>query len=116
MKNAILLFVFNALVLSSPSAKSNEITAEAVVAAIAKEDFTLINTAFDQRLLSPNEKVNGKPLLIHAIDHDKPEMVRLLVLRGARLDYVDDEGYNPKEYARKTQKIYALAEIIVITA
>ena len=43
-------------------------------------------------------------------------MVRLLVLRGARLDYVDDEGYNPKEYARKTQKIYALAEIIVITA
>ena len=49
------------------------------------------------------KNLTGKPLLIHAIDQDT-EMVRLLIGRGARLDYVDEEGYNPKEYARKTQK------------
>ena len=43
-----------------------KITAEAIVAAIAKNDYELINATFDQRLLNPNEKFNGKPLLIHA--------------------------------------------------
>ena len=116
MKNLVLFFALNLTLFNAPSTKTNEITTEAIVAAIAKKDYELINATFDQRLLNPNEKFNGKPLLIHAIDQDNAEMVRLLISRGARLDYVDAEGYNPKEYARKTQKIYALAEILVITA
>ena len=116
MKNAILFFLLSALSVNEPTVKVNEITAETVVSAIAKKDFDLINSAFDQRLLNPNEIYNGKYLLFHAIDQDNAEMVRLLISRGARLDSIDAEGYNPKEYARRTQKIHALAEIIVITA
>lgn len=116
MKSLLINFLFNALLLNSSSFNLNEITAEAVVLAIANEDFTLVNEAFDKRLLNPNEIYNGKPLLLHAIDQDNAEMVRLLISRGARLNYVDAAGYNPKEYARMHNKIYALAEIIVITA
>ena len=116
MKSILFYSVMNLFFFNTPTLKTIEITEETVVAAMAKEDFNFISMALDKRLLNPNEKYNGKPLLFYAIDYDSAEVVNLLVRRGARLDYVDAEGYSPKEYAKRTQKIYALAEIIVITA
>ena len=63
------------------------------------------------------EKIDGKPLLIHAIIADKADIVYLLCLRGAQ-PYVDmcDEGYNAMDWAKKSGSYYARAELIMIAA
>ena len=99
-----------------PAEVNIEISAETVITAIAKDDFEFMESALKQRLLNPNQRYNGKTLLIHAVLHDKAEMVNLLVARGARLDIPGDEGLTPMEYAQKIQAIHALAELIVIAA
>lgn len=104
-------------VFSNVPAETNiEISAETVISAIAKDDFEFMENAFKQKRLNPNQRYNGKTLLIHAVLHDKAEMVNLLVTQGARLDIPGDEGLTPMEHAQKTQAIHALAELIVITA
>ena len=44
------------------------------------------------------------------------EMINLLVRYGANLNTPADDGLTPMEYAEKLGKVYAKAEIIVITA
>ena len=55
-------------------------------------------------------------LLFFAIEQDDADMVRLMVSRGASLSIPNIDGLQPMEYAREIGSIYALAELIVITA
>ena len=80
------------------------------------EDFELVENALKSRMISANQKFNGKTLLIYAVISDKAEMINLLVRYGANLNTPADDGLTPMEYAEKLNKIYAKAEIIVITA
>lgn len=97
-------------------ASAEELSAEKIITAITQDDFNFIQQAIESRKLSPNEMIQGKTLLIHAVELDKAEMVNLLVRSGARLDIPDTNGYTPMEIARKENKVYALAELIVITS
>ena len=106
----LLFFTFNT------TAVAAEITAEQVIAAIAQDDFDFITKAIQSRQINPNEMFNGKTLLIHAVEHDKAEMINLLVRLGARINAVGEDGYRPMEIAKMQNKIYAQAELIVITS
>ena len=54
-------------------------------------------------------------LLFLAIEQDDAEMVRELILRGAKLNFYIN-NLTAEEYARKIGSIHALSEIIVIIA
>ena len=111
--------IFNLLILFSLNATkavANEITAEQVITAIAQDDFDFITQAIMTRQINPNELFNGKTLLIIAVEDDNAEMINLLVRLGARLSTVGVDGYRPMEIAKMQQKIYAQAELIVITS
>jgi ankyrin repeat protein len=54
--------------------------------------------------------------LIHACIYDKPEMVLLLLNKGASLNLPCDNGFTPEEHARINNSIYALAQIIIVKA
>ena len=111
--------IFNLLILFSLNATkavANEITAEQVTTAIAQDDFDFITQAIMTRQINPNELFNGKTLLIIAVEDDNAEMINHLVRLGARLSTVGVDGYRPMEIAKMQQKIYAQAELIVITS
>ncbi len=111
--------IFNLLILFSLNATkavANEITAEQVITAIAQDDFDFITQAIMTRQINPNELFNGKTLLIIAVEDDNAEMINHLVRLGARLSTVGIDGYRPMEIAKMQQKIYAQAELIVITS
>ena len=111
--------IFNLLILFSLNATqvvASEITAEQVIAVIEENDFDFITNAIMTRQINPNELFNGKTLLIIAVEDDNAEMINHLVRLGARLSTVGVEGYRPMEIAKMQQKIYAQAEIIVITS
>ena len=61
MKNVILFFALNLTLFNAPSTKTNEITAEAIVAAIAKKDYELINATFDKDCLIQMKNLTGNP-------------------------------------------------------
>lgn len=115
MKSLILSFTLFFTV-NTTGTISNEITAEQIILAIAEDDFEFITTAINSRQINPNELFNGKTLLIHAVEHDKAEMINLLVRLGARINAVGEDGYRPMEIAKRQNKIYAQAELIVITS
>lgn len=115
MKSLILSLLIS-LSNTTTSPVVDEITAEQVITAIAQDDFDFITQAIQTRQINPNEIFNGKTLLIIAVEHDKAEMINLLVRFGARINAIGDDGYRPMEIAKMQQKIHAQAELIVITS
>ena len=90
---------------------------EKALIAIKSENYVYIESAINQGLLNPKTVVNGKPLIIHAAIHDKPEMILLLASYGAMIiDPVCEEGKNIMEYAQESNSILAQAQIILIRA
>lgn len=115
MKAHLIYFIASFILFTSFS-KPEEISAEEVVSAISNENFVWLESVIKSRQLNPNLMIDGKTLLIHAVMHNKAEMINLLVRNGANLDLEDINGNTPYQCALKWNKIHALAEIIVITA
>ena len=86
------------------------------VEGIIKNDYKVVSDLLSKRLINSRSVVDGKPLLIHAVINDKPDMVNLLIRYGAQ-PYADfcNEGYNAHEWAVKSQSYYARAELIVVS-
>ena len=115
MKNLI----FNLLLLFSLNATkvvANEITAEQIITAIVQDDFDFVKQAIMTRQINPNKLINGKTLLIIAVEDDNAEMINHLVRLGASLSITGIDGYSPMEIAIMQQKIHAQAELIVISS
>ena len=87
-----------------------------IVEGIIKNDYKVVSDLLSKRLVNSRSVVDGKPLLIHAVINDKPDMVNLLIRYGAQ-PYADfcNEGYNAHEWAVKSQSYYARAELIVVS-
>ena len=111
-----LIYFLTTLLSSSTSSFTSEVSAAQIISAIASDDYLFIENALSQKSIHPNQFFDGKTMLIHAVILDKPEMVNLLVRRGAQLSLPCNEGLTPLEYAEKLESIYSQAEIIVISA
>ena len=71
----------------------------------------------EEHLIHLGNDVHAKTeLLFFAIEQDDAEMVRLMISKGASLQVTNADGLQPMEYAREIGSIYALAEMIFITA
>ena len=94
-----------------------ELIEEKTLMAVQKENYEYIEKLIETAVISPRMKVNGKPLIIHAAIHDKPEMILLLATYGAMLiEPVCDDGKDIMEYAKENNSIRAQAQIIIIKA
>ena len=85
--------------------------------AINDGNYNRVSTILTVNQIAAWEKIDGKPLLIHAVIADQPNIVYLLCLRGAQI-YTNfcDEGYNAFDWAKKSNSYYARAELIVMAA
>lgn len=88
-----------------------------LLSAINEGNYNKVNSILTVNRIHASEKIDGKPLLVHAVIADKANIVYLLSLRGAQL-YADycDEGYNAMDWAKKSGSYYARAELIMIAA
>jgi ankyrin repeat protein len=95
---------------------SNDIETE-LLNAINDGNYNRVSTILTVNQIAAWEKIDGKPLLIHAVIADQPNIVYLLCLRGAQI-YTNfcDEGYNAFDWAKKSNSYYARAELIVMAA
>jgi hypothetical protein len=94
-----------------------ELIEEKTLMAVQKENYEYIEKLLQTGVISSRMKVNGKPLIIHAAIHDKPEMILLLATYGAMLiEPVCDDGKDIMEYAKENNSIRAQAQIIIIKA
>ena len=97
--------------------KKLELIEEKTLKAVQTENYEYIEKLLETGVISSRMKVNGKPLIIHAAIHDKPEMILLLATYGAMLiEPVCDDGKNIMEYAKENNSIRAQAQIIIIKA
>ena len=97
--------------------KKLELIEEKTLKAVQTENYEYIKKLLETGVISSRMKVNGKPLIIHAAIHDKPEMILLLATYGAMLiEPVCDDGKNIMEYAKENNSIRAQAQIIIIKA
>ena len=85
-----------------------------IIKEIINNNYKVVNDLLSKRLINSRSVVDGKPLLIHAVINDRPDMVNLLIRFGAQ-PYADycDEGFNAHEWAVKSESYYARAELIV---
>jgi ankyrin repeat protein len=95
---------------------SNDIETE-LLNAINNGNYNRVSTILTVNQIAAWEKIDGKPLLIHAVIADQPNIVYLLCLRGAQI-YTNfcDEGYNAFDWAKKSNSYYARGELIVMAA
>ena len=94
-----------------------ELIEEKTLMAVQTENYEYIEKLLETGVISSRMKVNGKPLIIHAAIHDKPEMILLLATYGAMLvEPVCDDGKDIMEYAKENNSIRAQAQIIIIKA
>jgi len=95
---------------------SNDIETE-LLNAINDGNYNRVNTILTVNQIAAWEKIDGKPLLIHAVIADQADIVYLLCLRGAQM-YTNfcDEGYNAFDWAKKSNSYYARAQLIVMAA
>jgi hypothetical protein len=94
-----------------------ELIEEKTLMAVQKENYEYIEKLLQTGVISSRMKVNGKPLIIHAAIHDKPEMILLLATYGAMLiEPVCDDGKDIMEYAKENNSIRSQAQIIIIKA
>ena len=111
--------LLSATLFSFSTPKTTPLTPEQkaeVIRAFDTLNYVYFETAIAKRQLDPNQYIDGKPLLIHAVINDQPEMVRLLLSYGARLSSTSNEGHDVDFYADKYNAIHAKAELIVIRA
>jgi len=111
--------LLSATLFSFSTPKTTPLTPEQkaeVIRAFDTLNYVYFETAIAKRQLDPNQYIDGKPLLIHAVINDQPEMVRLLLSHGARLSSTSNEGHDVDFYADKYNAIHAKAELIVIRA
>ena len=115
--NATELFVFkDSLSIKAVKEKLETIEQETLMA-VQTENYEYIEKLLETGVISSRMKVNGKPLIIHAAIHDKPEMILLLATYGAMLiEPVCDDGKDIMEYAKENNSIRAQAQIIIIKA
>ena len=74
-----------------------------------------VKKILSSRKLSANSVIDGKPLLVHAVLSDNPNIVNLLVRYGAQpFTDVCSEGLNAMEWSIKSNSYFARAELIVI--
>jgi len=114
--NLILFFNLNLSNANSITTFSENEYSNIIVEGIVKNDYKVVKEFLTKGLINARSVVDGKPLLIHAVINDKPDMVNLLIRYGAQ-PYEDycNEGYNAHEWAVKSQSDYARAELIVIS-
>ena len=115
--NATELFVFkDSLSIKAVKEKLETIEQETLMA-VQTENYEYIEKLLETGVISSRMKVNGKPLIIHAAIHDKPEMILLLATYGAMLiEPLCDDGKDIMEYAKENNSIRAQAQIIIIKA
>ena len=115
--NATELFVFkDSLSIKAVEEKLETIEQETLMA-VQTENYEYIEKLLKTGVISSRRKVNGKPLIIHAAIHDKPEMILLLATYGAMLiEPLCDDGKDIMEYAKENNSIRAQAQIIIIKA
>ena len=115
--NATELFVFNDSLSIKTVEEKLEIIEQETLMAIQTENYEYIEKLLETGVISSRMKVNGKPLIIHAAIHDKPEMILLLATYGAMLiEPLCDDGKDIIEYAKENNSIRAQAQIIIIKA
>ncbi len=110
------LFLLPLLVTFTSAQYFNNSVDQKILNAIENENYNFIENSIDNNTTSPNARINGKTLLIYACIYDQPEMVLLLLSKGADLNLVCDLGMSAEEYAVMHNSIYALAQIIVVKA
>ena len=115
--NATELFVFkDSLSIKAVEEKLETIEQETLMA-VQTENYEYIEKLLETGVISSRMKVNGKPLIIHAAIHDKPEMILLLATYGAMLiEPLCDDGKDIMEHAKENNSIRAQAQIIIIKA
>ena len=104
----LITFTYNLFTVSSLENK--------LLNALQNQDYVFIEKTIDSNLVDVNIKIKGKTLLIYACIYDKPEMVLLLLNKGALLNMPCDFGFTPEEHAVLNNSIYALAQIIIVKA
>ena len=115
--NATELFVFKDSLSIKTVEEKLEIIEQETLMAVQTENYEYIEKLLDTGVISSRMKVNGKPLIIHAAIHDKPEMILLLATYGAMLiEPLCDDGKDIMEYAKENNSIRAQAQIIIIKA
>ena len=115
--NATELFVFKDSLSIKAVEEKLEIIEQETLMAVQTENYEYIEKLLESGVISSRMKVNGKPLIIHAAIHDKPEMILLLATYGAMLiEPLCDDGKDIMEYAKENNSIRAQAQIIVIKA
>tara|TARA_Y100000992_G_scaffold211865_1_gene145722 strand:+ start:2516 stop:2863 length:348 start_codon:yes stop_codon:yes gene_type:complete len=114
--NLIQIFFISLFLNTNTTLFNEEITTDTIISAIENNDFEYIERIISKGLIDRNGMYDGKTLLIHAVVNDNAEMINVLVRKGCSLSIPGEDGYLPEEWARKLNKIHALAEIIVITA
>ena len=115
--NATELFVFKDSLSIKTVEEKLEIIEQETLMAVQTENYEYIEKLLATGVISSRMKVNGKPLIIHAAIHDKPEMILLLATYGAMLiEPICDDGKDIMEYAKENNSIRAQAQIIIIKA
>ena len=115
--NASEVLVFNDSISIEAVEKKLELIEEKTLLAVQTENYEYIEKLLETGVISSRMKVNGKPLVIHAAIHDKPEMILLLATYGAMLiEPVCDDGKDIMEHAIENNSIHAQAQIIIIKA
>ena len=115
--NATELFVFKDSLSIKSVEEKLEIIEQETLMAVQTENYEYIEKLLETGVISSRMKVNGKPLIIHAAIHDKPEMILLLATYGAMLiEPLCDDGKDIMEYAKENNSIRAQAQIIIIKA
>ena len=115
--NATELFVFKDSISIKTVEEKLEIIEQETLMAVQTENYEYIEKLLETGVISSRMKVNGKPLIIHAAIHDKPEMILLLATYGAMLiEPLCDDGKDIMEYAKENNSIRAQAQIIIIKA
>ena len=115
--NATELFVFKDSLSIKAVEERLELIEQETLMAVQTENYEYIEKLLETGVISSRMKVNGKPLIIHAAIHDKPEMILLLATYGAMLiEPLCDDGKDIMEYAKENNSIRAQAQIIIIKA
>tara|TARA_B100000963_G_C22375445_1_gene557805 strand:- start:94 stop:489 length:396 start_codon:yes stop_codon:yes gene_type:complete len=115
--NASEVLVFNDSISIEAIEEKLELIEEKTLVAVQTENYDYIEKLLETGVISSRMKVNGKPLVIHAAIHDKPEMILLLATYGAMLiEPVCDDGKDIMEHAIENNSIHAQAQIIIIKA
>ena len=115
MKNLIFLLFVSQIAFASVNLNSNNTTEELMLKSIESNNLDDVKKILSSRKLSANSVIDGKPLLVHAVLSDNPNIVNLLVRYGAQpFTDVCSEGLNAMEWSIKSNSYLARAELIVI--